>query len=76
VKSKSTRRLFSYVGLGFARVDLIRDSGRERLMVSFFASPRWRSWLGAAPEVLERWSVTVGGDLLTEPLSVRVLESS
>jgi hypothetical protein len=76
VKSESTGRLFAYVGLGFARVDLIRDSARERLMVSFFASPRWRSLLGAAPEVLERWSVTVDGELLTEPLSVRLLETS
>ena len=76
VKSKSAGRMFSYEGLGFARVDLITGDGRERLMVTFFAAPRWRSLLGAAPELLARWSVTVDGDLLAEPLSVRTVESS
>jgi hypothetical protein len=76
VKSKSRGRLFSYEGLGFARVDLIGSEGHERLMVTLYAAPRWRSLLRQAPEVLARWSVTVDGDLLTEPISVRTLESS
>lgn len=74
VKSTSRGRLFSYEGLGFVRVDLLGDDGRGRLMVTLFAAPHWRSLLRSAPEVLARWSVTVNGDLLTEPLSMRVLE--
>jgi hypothetical protein len=76
VKSESPGRLFSYEGLGFARVDLIAGDGRERLMVTFFAAPRWRSLLRAAPELLTRWSVTLDGELLAEPLFLPTVEPS
>ena len=76
VKSKSGGRLFSYEGLGFVRIDLLGGEDRERVMVTLFAAPRWGALLRTGPEVLARWSVTVDGDLLSEPLSVRSLESS
>ena len=76
IKSQSRGRLFSYEGLGFVRIDRLGRNDRERLMVTLFAAPRWRSLLRTGPEVLARWSVTVDGDLLTEPHSVRLLEES
>ena len=45
VKSESRGRLFTYEGLGFARVDLVGSEARERLMVTLYAAPRWRSLL-------------------------------
>lgn len=72
VKTRSRGRLFQYEGLGFARVDLVRDAFGERLAVSLYAAPRWTSLVGAGPKLLARWSVVPGdGHLLREPISVR-----
>jgi hypothetical protein len=72
VRSHSRARLFKYEGLGFARVDLVRDALGERLAVTLYGAPYWTSLLGAGPEVLARWSVVRGdGHLLREPIAVR-----
>jgi hypothetical protein len=69
VKSQSEGRLFSREGLGFARVDLLREAGRERLAVTLFSAPRWRRLVGAAPRVLTRWSVGLDGAVKSEPVA-------
>ena len=71
VRSTSEGRLFAYEGLGFARVDLVRDAFGERLTVTLYASPRWAAAIGGAPEVVVRWSVAADGRVLGEPISVR-----
>jgi hypothetical protein len=71
IKSKSRARLFKHEGLGFARVDLVRDAFGERLAVTLFGAPHWGSLVGLAPEVLARWSVRADGELLREPIAVR-----
>lgn len=71
IRSKSSSRLFKHEGLGFARVDLVSDAFGERLAVSLYAAPGWASLLGAGPELLARWSVTLDGNLRREPISVR-----
>lgn len=55
--------------LGFLRIDLLREEGapgEERLVVSFFASPRFPILAWGAPELLERWSVGRRGDVRDE----------
>jgi hypothetical protein len=71
VRSRSRSRLFKHEGLGFARVDLVRDAFGERLAVTLYGAPYWGSLVGAAPEVLARWSVRADGQLLREPIAVR-----
>lgn len=72
VRSESRSRLFKYEGLGFARLDLVRDAFGERLSVTLYGVPRWTSLVGAPPRVLARWSVVPGdGRLLREPIAVR-----
>jgi hypothetical protein len=71
LRSESEGRLFAYEGLGFARVDLLRDAVGERLAVTLYAVSRWASLVDAAPEVLARWSVLADGRLLREPIAVR-----
>lgn len=61
----STR--FGAERLGFARVDLTREGGRgERLVLSFFASPRLPLLAYGAPELLARWSVSLSGEVREE----------
>jgi hypothetical protein len=76
IKTRSRGRLFGYMGLGFARVDLIGEADAQRLVVTLFSAPRWRGWLGRPPEVLARWSVSVDGEVFGEPLSIEVIEPS
>lgn len=72
VASHSRARLFKHDGLGFARVDLVRDAFGERLAVTLYDAPHWSSLLGVGPEVVARWSVVRGGGpLLREPIAVR-----
>jgi hypothetical protein len=72
IRSESRGRLFGHKGLGFARVDLVRDTFGERLAVTLFSAPHWTSLLGAGPEVLARWSVRRGDEpLLREPIAER-----
>jgi calcineurin-like phosphoesterase family protein len=71
LRSESEGRLFAHEGLGFARVDLLRDAFGERLAVSLYASPRWASLIGVAPELLARWSVRADGHVLREPIAER-----
>jgi hypothetical protein len=72
VASHSRARLFKHDGLGFARVDLVRDAFGERLAVTLYDAPHWSSLLGFGPEVVARWSVVRGGgQLLREPIAVR-----
>jgi len=76
VKSRSAGRLFAYEGLGFARVDLLREEGVERLAVTLFAAPTWRRLLGVAPRALARWSVGLDGAVRAEPPTGRRVEPS
>lgn len=71
VKSESEGRRFAHEGLGFARVDLLRDGSGERLAVTLFTSPRWAAVLGVAPRAVARWSVRVDGTTLPEPIAAR-----
>ncbi len=55
--------------LGFMRIDLLRTrdpSQEERLVLSFFASPRFPVLAWGAPERLGRWSVGLGGEVREE----------
>jgi len=71
LKSSSRGRVFAREGLGFARIDLTETQDGPRLVVSLFETPRWRSLLGAAPELLGRWTITSSGELRALPLAVR-----
>lgn len=50
---------------GFARIDLVRRAGSERLVVSLYATRA--EWLPAGrPELVARWSVALDGTLRNE----------
>jgi hypothetical protein len=71
VKTKRRARLFKHEGLGFARIDLVRDAFGERLAVTLYGAPHWGSFLGAGPEVLARWVfVTLFGFLCADPMDL------
>jgi hypothetical protein len=58
---------FAAQRLGFLRIDLQRLSPREeRVVLSFFASPRFPVLAWGPPELVARWSVGVAGDVREE----------
>ena len=76
VDTRSRGRLFGQEALGFARIDLVGGTDRDRLVVTLFRTSRWAALLGREPEPIARWSVTRSGEVLAEPLAISVLEPS
>jgi hypothetical protein len=51
---------------GFARVDLVRRGGEERLVASLYATPRYPVVFWKRPELVARWSVGASGGVRDE----------
>lgn len=63
IDSEAPNRRFALEQTGFARVELVRDDGGERLQVSLYAMPRYPIAFWAEPELVARWSVERDGSL-------------
>ena len=54
-------RVFGVETTGFARVDLLRDAGREGLLVSLYTAPAWPILVWERTRLVSQWWVEPGG---------------
>ncbi len=64
--TQSAGRRFGKDALGFARVQLVGRGEAERLVVTLYETPRWRSAIGGSPIERARWSIDARGEVRDE----------